>query len=184
MKKYLLLIQLLGFTWFSSLGAFFNNGGSKSYSNYEAVYEASNLYAKEFARNNNLYHFHTGDGVSSNRSWDLCTFALMSYDEMSIENAQKLAHRCVDNYIIFLKEQPSVHAYFPPGIKEFSELHPGFQTNYVGVRIGFWTKEMNRIMPPYIAEIRFFDNVYHYYQANPETQELILIHEEPYQNPS
>lgn len=52
---------------------------------------------------------------------------------------------------------------------------------YVTVRMNFWDQDWNRRKPPYIAEIHAGRGTIKYFQSNPETQELILLLEEPYQ---
>jgi hypothetical protein len=46
--------------------------------------------------------------------------------------------------------------------------------------MSFWDKEWDRMMPPYIAEVRAHHGKIYYYQADPKTQQIQLIHEEPY----
>ena len=51
----------------------------------------------------------------------------------------------------------------------------------IGIKVGYWNKEIDRSQPPYLAEIQFFDGAFHYYYENKETHELELAFEESYE---
>jgi hypothetical protein len=48
-------------------------------------------------------------------------------------------------------------------------------------KIVFWDDNIDRIMPPHLAQILLLDGVFSYYEADPKTQELRLVLQEPYE---
>jgi len=59
-----------------------------------------------------------------------------------------------------------------------------FILDHFGFRLAYWDKNMNRPQAPYLAEIQYYNGVFHYYEADPKTQALRLIFEESYtENP-
>ncbi len=136
-------------------------------------------FANNFAKSHQLNHYHTGS-CTPGMAHSCCSFGLMGNQQMNLSELKILTHECVKTYIAFISAQPATNQFYFQKKEWQKSLPLGFQPDYVGIRIGFWTKDMNRQMPPYIAEMRFFNKTYHYYQADPETQKLILVNEEPY----
>lgn len=62
----------------------------------------------------------------------------------------------------------------------FRKVKIDLSLDYVGIKIAYWDKNMDRPPLPYIAQAFFYDGKFHYYQADPETQALKLILVEPY----
>lgn len=110
--------------------------------------------------------FHTGLGVGivSARS---CLF--VGHQQIGLEGAQQLMQQAIEQ----LKDRLQTN-------KEDTDNFGEQLVWSSSVRINFWTKNWDRIAPPYIAEIQAHHGTIYYYQSNPTTQELILVHEEPY----
>jgi hypothetical protein len=48
----------------------------------------------------------------------------------------------------------------------------GVGPNRIGLRIGFWDANIDRPMPPHLAQIKVVEGKILYYQANPKDQSL------------
>jgi hypothetical protein len=55
------------------------------------------------------------------------------------------------------------------------------QANNIGFKIAFWDKEVNRPNHLYLAQITLSAGILYFYEADPKTQKLILIFQQPYQ---
>lgn len=113
------------------------------------------------------------DNVTPSPDTAFC-MAFMSNRPLILEEAKVVSQTLVDNFLTWLRKNPSVSRY-----KNFSQV----EITEIGLKISFWDKEMARLPSPYIAEILFTDNTFFYYQKDCETQELRLILKEPYTNP-
>lgn len=142
-------------------------------------------YATKYSIEHNLEHLHTGFCTGNEgRCLSLCSFYLCSDQPFSLDEARLLAKDCITGYVCFIKNVPDTKVYLENCYEGCSSLPRGFQVDYVGVRIGFWTKNVDRMSAPYIAEMRFFNKTYHYYQADPKTQALVEVFQEPYEETS
>ena len=52
--------------------------------------------------------------------------------------------------------------------------------NQIGFKIAYWDKNVERPQAPHLAEIRFIGRILYYYEADPKTQALRLVLQEPY----
>jgi hypothetical protein len=99
-----------------------------------------------------------------------CHSALfIGHQQLRLQEVQQVAQKCVRG----LRERLLVN----------TEDIDCFGENLIwalSVRMSFWDKEWDRMMPPYIAEVRAHHGKIYYYQADPKTQQIQLIHEEPY----
>ena len=50
----------------------------------------------------------------------------------------------------------------------------------IALKIAFWDHNVNRPKAPNLSEILFMKGTFYYYEANPKTQALVLVHEESY----
>jgi hypothetical protein len=108
--------------------------------------------------------------------WDL-SFVATGTQKISLQEARLLAATCSKDSIQFLKTNQNC-------IKFISELgtERNFDTNpvlYLSFRLSFWDENIDRVVQPFIAEIRFIDGVISYYTAD-EGQFLVLVHQETF----
>ncbi len=144
---------------------------------YDQVVDLTTKYAERFASENDMKCFHVG--ICTDGRVNCCTsFGIYGHERVTLDAAKLFAHRCIGEYYAFLKAQNDVETYFTKIRKPYAPFAPGLYLDYIGVRIGYWTEEMDRMMPPYIAEVRFFNKTYHYYQADPKTQALVEVFQE------
>ncbi|MBS0637169.1 MAG: hypothetical protein JSS12_06635 [Verrucomicrobia bacterium] len=139
-------------------------------------------YAQEVAIDTNLQLLSVKH-VTSSMYVHYC-MAFTSDKNITIAEGKKLIQPIVVNFLQKLNNDPTIQAY-----GEFCERGEIAKQNHfalpprpanTAVKIAFWNHEMDRPKAPYLAEILFQDGSYHYYEADPETQALKLVLEEPY----
>lgn len=108
-------------------------------------------------------------------------FWLRSYSSQPLPEAQHDAKALVASFWNMLENDKRTLVYFEKTKRTIREhLREKLSVGLVGVKIAYWDKDENRPLPPYVAEVVFYDNTFYYYQADPETQALKLILVEPY----
>jgi len=95
--------------------------------------------------------------------------------EMSLEQGKALAIPIAKNYLEMILHDPTVADYVA------NKRGKAPQANNIGLKIAFWDQDVNRPKPPYLAEIMLSKGVFHYYEADPQTQSLKLITTEPFE---
>lgn len=102
--------------------------------------------------------------------------------KMTLEEGRILAANLMEEYLKLLKSHPSIkkyHDYCNRAYRNFAD--PPFLSDEighlktVGIRIGYWDENIERPQKPYLAQIAFFREHFHYYEAHPETQALVLV---------
>lgn len=107
--------------------------------------------------------------------------AFTSDKELSLEKGRVFAITLVRDFLKMLQNAPSMKSYRAISSKSIvtSEYTPRAET--VGLKIGFWDKDVNRPKRPNLAEILFVDGAFYYYEPDPETLELRLVLKESYE---
>lgn len=126
-------------------------------------------FATEFQKEHNFADgLKFAAGLGRRTEWSKsCLF--VGHQELTLETVRPLAQACIQQ----LKERLRTN-------KEDKDCFGGNLVWTSSVRMNFWTKNWDRVAPPYIAEVKAHHGKIYYYQAVPKTQELILVHEEPY----
>lgn len=96
--------------------------------------------------------------------------------------ARKLAISLVQDFVRVLQSSRGSQELEEWAKRSRSKADYSIQTKNVCIKIGFWDKDMNRMMPPHIAELFFFNDTLYYYHADPKTQKRVLVLEESYQD--
>jgi hypothetical protein len=109
----------------------------------------------------------------------LCYFTLSIGPQcLSLEEAKSLSTQYAKDFFAFLKNDQISLEYITKYAENIREP-PRPLIEYISFRISFWDENSDRVVQPYIAEVRFADNVFHYYTAD-EGQKLVLVHQETY----
>jgi hypothetical protein len=102
---------------------------------------------------------------------------LRKYSELRLDDGRAFAVTFVQDFWKMLQKNPTTKKYveymYEYNPRKFPLKQVGLQ--YIGLKIAFWDKNNNRPPIPYLAQIAFFDEKFHYYQADPETQALRLV---------
>ncbi len=97
----------------------------------------------------------------------------------TMEGGRALAVKMVNDLWAFIQKTPECLRLYEHNIKGVPRFYWGkMGLKDLCVRIAFWDKDTNRPMAPKLAEITFFNEKFHYYQADPKTLALKLIGEE------
>ncbi len=99
----------------------------------------------------------------------------------SLQQGRSIALPIVCDFSTMLQHDPAILAYYDyemGTIKRHFGEPPDLHN--MSVRIAFWDHDVNRPKPPYLAQILFYNGVFHYFEADPETQSLRLVYHEPY----
>ncbi len=105
---------------------------------------------------------------------------LRSFDSDTLAQGRLKAVALVNELWHMIQTDPVSLNYFAKVKGSKSTLSAPVLKN-VGVKIAYWDKNTNRPEQPYLAEIQFLNEKFSYYQADPNTQALLLIHEESYE---
>lgn len=106
-----------------------------------------------------------------------------SYSNLTLQEGKSLATNLVSDFLQTLQNNQQALRYLEESRRGvFVNIFPEKITpQTVGIKIAFWDKNVQRPLPPYLAEITFYDNTFRYYQTDPRTQALVLIKEESYE---
>lgn len=109
------------------------------------------------------------------------SLAFLCPKECSLAEGQQLAANVSRDFWEMLQHDQSVKEHFElVRDRMFNSKHEKVEMMRAAFRIGFWNEEVNRPKPPFLAEILLNDNMFSYYEADPETQALRLVLQEPY----
>ena len=170
--KFFIVTMLSSILNLTSIYSFFSDGKDpKTWGKSEA---ATTTFAQQFAQQNGFEFIQTAACAMKYTSPQL-TFALASERQITLEEAQKLLKTCVSSFLKAVVPNRDVQRFVRD--YEFAR-EKKFKIQAIGVRISFWDEKVRRRMPPYIADMQFFEGAYHYYQSN-EKQELVEIYSEP-----
>ncbi len=105
-----------------------------------------------------------------------------SLENHTLDKARVFATNLVNQFEHQLKQEPTVRVY-AKSIQEFVDdfpLEP--ELRLVGYKIAYWDENFERRQAPLMAEMQFYHEKFHYYQADPKTQALHLVFEESYED--
>ncbi len=109
-----------------------------------------------------------------------------SPEKMTLSQAQEMARDVSRKLLQKMYSDPSFANYSVASLKEYPKgNYPPPSDDSIAFRIDFWDEEVNRPLPPYIAEIRFAEGKFYYYYADAKTQGLespVLVETFPLQS--
>lgn len=102
------------------------------------------------------------DAKSSYWAYSFTSKAHLTLEEVRplVKNMIETLQEDLFHYEFFKEYQLYAHAKTP------------FSVAILGFKLVFWDENVNRPLPPYIAQVRFADGKVYYYYANPKTQGL------------
>ena len=109
-------------------------------------------------------------------------FMLHGSDTVTLEEGRKLATALNQQFWHHIQNSSYVEADRVDTQKNSPWRVKPLTLQQVGIRIDYWDKDVNRPKHPYLAQILFVDSKFHYFEADPQTQELKLVFEESYQD--
>ncbi len=99
----------------------------------------------------------------------------------TIKSGRELALAFVNAYLNELTTNKDTIKWFATECSSYPNRFSGkVSLKNVGVRIAFWDQNVERPKAPFLAQIDFQDGKFRYYEADPKTQALRLVLEEPY----
>ena len=105
-----------------------------------------------------------------------------SSEKISVDDGRKCATDFFVAFITMLRTDKRVKSYLDYTDKDECYRNRDVrEIRNVGFRIDFWDENVDRIMPPYLAQIMFEGGNFYYYEADPKTLELQLVRKESYQ---
>ena len=105
------------------------------------------------------------------------SFVATGVQKISLREARIIAATCGKDSIQFLKTNQRCLEYIQKeSAKRNFDPSP---IHYLTFRISFWDENIDRVVQPFIAEVRFVDGIFSYYTAD-EVQSLVLEHRETF----
>ncbi len=102
-----------------------------------------------------------------------------SKKKIDLAEGRKIAAPLLRDFLQMLATHPEVHEYVTQA-KTYTDAdyEPKFTT--IGFKIAFWDQDVNRPKRPYLAQILYTQEMFHYYEADATTQALRLVCTESY----
>jgi hypothetical protein len=100
----------------------------------------------------------------------------------TIQSGRALAVTFIKDYLNEMQNNRDTATWYACERENWPSRYSGkLSPKYIGVRIAFWDENVERPKAPYLAEIDFYEDKFLYYEADPKTQALKLVHEETYE---
>ena len=102
--------------------------------------------------------------------------------EETLQSGRQKAVAFLQSYFQELQTNKYAVASFEDHCKTLPNRFSGpFTLKNIGLRIDYWTAEVERPKSPCLAQIKFYENSFRYYEADPKTLKLKLVLEESYE---
>lgn len=106
---------------------------------------------------------------------------ITSQKQETLETGRAMAIEFIQAYLTEVQSNKDTLKHFETRCKTQPHRFSGkIGLNNIGLRIAFWDENVDRPKAPFLSEIDFSENTFRYYQADPATQALKLVHEESY----
>jgi hypothetical protein len=147
----------------------------------QQVLEKQIAYGERIAKQNNLKLLLTGYPACFISPTFNISFADY-HNTITVNQGREQTVSLISDFWNMLQASSEVHCLYEAMLKaRFFYVPAELTLEQVSLRLTYWDEAtMTRRMPPYLAEIRFKNQKLYYYEADPQTQELKLIHEESY----
>jgi hypothetical protein len=125
------------------------------------------------AKENEMKYLNRGCGLILDSPRILYELSLMSHHAWTIEEARPVIVGMIYHFLNLLYNDKTIVAH----VKYIHELMPKAKTpdlthDKIGLKIGFWDMNIDRPLPPHLAQIKVVEGKIFYYQANPKDQTL------------
>lgn len=134
--------------------------------------KALDALGKQLAKKNGMKFLIAGVGsvVDSKKvAWDL---SLTCDREMTVDQARPMVVNMIQDFWQTVNQDPV----FVACMKYMHQKQPGYDPvltpKRMGMKIAFWDKNVDRPLPPNLAQIKVMEGSIYYFQANPKDQSL------------
>lgn len=139
-------------------------------------------FGRSFARSNDLKLIIVGDTTDAAK-YKTYGLSFMSQKRLSLQEGRDISVALVGDLLKTAQKDHDVQSYVRWAASDSpstaQETEPTLYT--VGIKISFWTESMERQKPPYLAEICFYDDTFHFYERDPDTEVLHLVAKESFE---
>ena len=147
---------------------------------WQNMFYAIEDFARDRAKQLGMRFLFAGDDSRAEEAY--VGFSLTDTKNVAFDQGKSIAQQLSKDFVAFIRTTPCIQAIVLEMNKQRRnpELYEQFLMKNTSFRIAFRNKEMDRPKAPYLAEIQFYEGKIHYYEADPVTQALKEIHEDPY----
>jgi hypothetical protein len=143
-------------------------------------YEAIDAFAQAYAKSHDMEFINVGLFADLDKSPLIWGVWLRGFKPSRFAACRKEMTALVQDYWKTIQENPNAKKHFEHRMSK--EKRTGVMSvAFCGLKVDYWNKYNNRPPLPFIAQAFFHDGRFYYYQADPETQALILVFEESYE---
>jgi len=137
----------------------------------------------KLAQKHQLQFFRVGD-FSDVTPYHYYAFSFTSDKSRTLEEGRVLGATLFEEIRQAIYTLPEVEVHRKTTHEKFDKNTPYPPTpdlRDLCFKVVFWDENVDRIMPPRLAQILLFEKVLSYYEADPKTQELRLVYQEPFE---
>lgn len=139
-------------------------------------------FGEELAKKNDLI-FHGVGNITGNQN---IQYGLIFHDfhKLTVDEGRIFAITLFNEFFDKLQNNSIIHNYntylqeYYKKIKSTQLIGPEILPEQAGFYITYWNENMDRLQKPYLAQILFSDGIFHYYEADPQTQLPVLVFKE------
>jgi hypothetical protein len=145
---------------------------------------ALDKFACTLAQKHQLHFFRVGDFTDA-EPYHYYGFSFTSSKNDSLEEGRVLGATLFEelrNALYTLPEVEKCRRTSHDECKKKTPYAPTPDLQHLCFKVVFWDKNVDHVMPPHLAQIWLQDKVLSYYEADPKTQELRLVYQEPYED--
>ncbi len=139
---------------------------SVAYGNDIVTRKYFNIFAESSCKQHGLAFLNSGDKDLVDGQSGRWLVNMVSRKPQTVEDVRPLIRELVYEYLYLLYHR----SYFLDSVA--LDYIPILRDELMGFRLSFWDRNMERVMPPYLAEVHFYDGKIVYYQADPTTLTL------------
>jgi hypothetical protein len=143
---------------------------SKCYAAGDEKSKNLEAFGKQLAKKNGLKFLIDGVGTvvdSTDVYWDM---SFTSDRAMTIDDARPLVVSMIQDFWVKVNKDPIYKTELDKRHAFYTYVDPNITPQRLGFKLAFWDKNVDRPLPPYLAQIKVLKGVIQYYQANPKDQ--------------
>lgn len=137
------------------------------------VFSSLRKYAIKLAERNHMKCLNSGIGEAIHNEKAAWSINLLSPHQWTVEEARPIVVNMIDDFFCLVY----TNQFFPVYLREQHKISPKHFNKVLGIdciafKIGFWNENIDRYLPPYLAQVLVQEGKIIYYQANPKDQSL------------
>jgi hypothetical protein len=171
------------FSALESLPGFYEHKKYSGPKTHKAMAWALDKFGCQVAKKYQLQFFRIGD-FTDVRPYHYYSFSFTSDKKTILEEGRILGATLFEEIRNALYTTPEIDAYrhwYHEDFHKTTPFNPTPELEQMCFKVVFWDENVDRMMPPHLAQILQLDGVFSYYEADPKTQELHLVFQEPYE---